>query len=54
MPYETILTETPAPGVGLARLNRPEALNALNGQLTGEFLTRSKPSTPTPPSSVWC
>ena len=37
MPYETILIETPAPGVGLARLNRPEALNALNGQLTGEL-----------------
>ena len=28
-----ILTETPAPGVGLARLNRPQALNALNADL---------------------
>jgi enoyl-CoA hydratase len=36
MTYETILVETPAPGVGLVRLNRPTALNALNGQLTGE------------------
>jgi enoyl-CoA hydratase len=34
--YETILVETPAPGVGLVRLNRPQALNALNSQLTGE------------------
>jgi enoyl-CoA hydratase len=37
MSYETILTETPAPGVGLVRLNRPAALNALNGQMTGEI-----------------
>lgn len=33
MPYETILTEIPAEGVGLVRLNRPQALNALNRQL---------------------
>jgi enoyl-CoA hydratase len=31
-----ILTETPAPGVGLVRLNRPQALNALNAQVTRE------------------
>jgi enoyl-CoA hydratase len=37
MTYETILVETPAAGVGLVRLNRPQALNALNGQLTGEL-----------------
>jgi len=37
MAYETILVETPASGVGLARLNRPQALNALNGQLTSEL-----------------
>lgn len=37
MPYETILTETPAEGVGLVRLNRPQALNALNSQITGEI-----------------
>ncbi len=37
MPYEMILTETPAPGVGLARLNRPQALNALNSQITREI-----------------
>lgn len=36
MPYETILTETPAEGVGLVRLNRPQALNALNSQLVRE------------------
>jgi enoyl-CoA hydratase len=37
MPYETILTETPAPGVGLVRFNRPQALNALNAQLVAEL-----------------
>ncbi len=37
MPYETILTETPAKGVGLVRLNRPQALNALNSQITREI-----------------
>lgn len=36
MAYEMILTETPSPGVGLVRLNRPQALNALNAQITGE------------------
>jgi len=35
--YEMILTETPAPGVGLVRLNRPQALNALNSQITKEI-----------------
>ncbi|MDX1992396.1 MAG: enoyl-CoA hydratase-related protein [bacterium] len=34
--YETILVETPVPGVGLIRLNRPKALNALNSQITHE------------------
>ncbi len=37
MPYETILTELPAEGVGLVRLNRPQALNALNSTLTREI-----------------
>jgi enoyl-CoA hydratase len=37
--YETILVETPAEGVGLIRMNRPKALNALNSQLTGEVFT---------------
>ncbi len=39
MPYEMILTETPQPGVGLVRLNRPQALNALNAQIMGEIFT---------------
>jgi enoyl-CoA hydratase len=37
MPYETTLTETPAEGVGLVRLNRPQALNALNRTITREI-----------------
>jgi enoyl-CoA hydratase len=37
MTYETILTETPASGVGLVRLNRPTALNALNGAMVAEM-----------------
>ncbi len=37
MSYETILVETPSPGVGVVRLNRPQALNALNAQLTSEI-----------------
>ncbi|MCU0497152.1 MAG: enoyl-CoA hydratase-related protein [Anaerolineae bacterium] len=37
--YEMILVETPAEGVGLIRLNRPKALNALNGQITAEIFT---------------
>lgn len=36
MTYENILTETPADGVGLIRLNRPQALNALNPALMRE------------------
>lgn len=39
MTYETIMVETPVDGVGLIRLNRPKALNALNGQITGETFT---------------
>jgi enoyl-CoA hydratase len=39
MTYELILTETPAPGVGLVRLNRPEALNALNARITDEIFS---------------
>jgi len=37
MTYELIVIETPAPGVGVVRINRPDALNALNGQVTREL-----------------
>jgi len=36
MTYENIIVETDT-GVGLIRLNRPEALNALNAELIGEL-----------------
>jgi enoyl-CoA hydratase len=36
VPYETLIVETAA-RVALIRLNRPEALNALNSQLMGEL-----------------
>lgn len=36
MTYEHILLETPAEGVGVVRLNRPSALNALNNALMKE------------------
>src|SRR5436190_525328 len=35
--YETLIVESPSAGVTLIRLNRPEALNALNSQLLGEL-----------------
>jgi enoyl-CoA hydratase len=35
--YETLIVEAPKPGVMLIRLNRPQALNALNSQLLGEL-----------------
>ena len=35
--YETIIVEQPADKVGLIRLNRPKALNALNSQLMREL-----------------
>ena len=37
MSYETLIVETPSAGVTLVRLNRPQALNALNSQLLGEL-----------------
>ncbi len=37
MTYEMILVETPMDGVGLIRLNRPQALNALCNQLMREL-----------------
>jgi enoyl-CoA hydratase len=39
MTYENILVETPAVGVGVVRLNRPQALNALNNALLQEVHT---------------
>jgi enoyl-CoA hydratase/carnithine racemase len=37
MSFETLIVETPQPGVTLIRLNRPQALNALNSQLLAEL-----------------
>ncbi len=37
MTYEHILVETPVEGVGVVRLNRPQALNALNNALMREL-----------------
>ncbi len=37
--YETIIAETPTAGIGLIRMNRPKALNALNAQITDEIFT---------------
>ncbi len=37
--YKTIILEVSDDGVALIRLNRPEALNALNGQLLAELST---------------
>ena len=36
MAYETLIVEV-ADHIGLIRLNRPDALNALNSQLLGEL-----------------
>lgn len=38
MPYETLILETPVPGVGIIRFNRPDALNAINAQVTRDLL----------------
>src|SRR5215475_10907921 len=37
MSHQTLSVESPSAGVTLIRLNRPEALNALNSQLLGEL-----------------
>ena len=37
MTYQTLILETPSDGVTLIRLNRPEALNALNSQLLDDL-----------------
>lgn len=39
MDYETIIVETPGNAVGVIRLNRPKALNALNSQVVNEVFT---------------
>ena len=39
MSYHNIIVETPKPRVGLIRLNRPTALNALNAALIAELST---------------
>jgi enoyl-CoA hydratase len=39
MTYEMILTETPSPDVGVVRINRPQARNALNSQVMHEIFT---------------
>ena len=39
MAYETLIVEGPSPGVTLIRLNRPDALNALNSALLTELTT---------------
>jgi len=39
MDYENILVERPAEGVGLVRLNRPRAFNALTGPLMDELMS---------------
>jgi enoyl-CoA hydratase len=40
--YQDILVETPEPGVGLIRLNRPQVLNALSGRLMSELITAAQ------------
>ncbi|MGE5500442.1 MAG: enoyl-CoA hydratase, partial [Ignavibacteriales bacterium] len=37
MSYQTLIVESPSAGVTLVRLNRPEALNALNSTLLTEL-----------------
>lgn len=41
-PYADIIVETPASGVGLIRLNRPQALNALRKELMDELLAAAQ------------
>ena len=39
MPYETLLLDTPAPGIRVLTINRPKALNALSPQVLYELAT---------------
>ena len=51
MDYQNILVETKG-RVGIIRLNRPQALNALNLALKAECAQAIEASTPTPPSAA--
>jgi enoyl-CoA hydratase/carnithine racemase len=37
MAYDCLIVERPEPAITLIRLNRPEALNALNGKMMDEL-----------------
>ena len=52
MNYENIIVET-RDKVGLIRLNRPQALNALNSALMRELEAAWMRSRPTPISAAW-
>ena len=52
--YETLLVEQ-HDAVTLVRINRPQALNALNTQVLADLIAVTRtPTTPIPRSSAWC
>ena len=53
MSYENILVETKN-RVGVIRLNRPQALNALNTALNAELAQASLRAMPMPVSAAFC
>ena len=53
MSYANIIVETHG-RVGLIRLNRPKALNALNAALIDELNVALAPSRPMRKSARWC